>query len=138
MAKFWHPFPPPVEGTYHIRKVGSSTTTIRDARVLRGVNGSLWHRSNPVARMRDWEFQFLGNEQWVPYVCLYDLVEGRPTLRERKVTTELPVACCRDEAMYFVRAIPQRWPQFVQVHVEYTEATAEGAPDPAPADLPTV
>lgn len=147
MSRNWWPFPPPVEGTYNIRKVGTSHLHLSGAKILRGVNGSLWHRSNPVTKMRDWEFQFTGSEVWVPYANLYDLdADSKPVLRERKEVPDLPRACCKNEALFIVRALPYRWPQYQSIHIEYEDqspgdrledSTSDAAP-PDPTQLPAL
>lgn len=80
-----------------------------------------------VSRMRGdngWQFQFLPvrNERMIPMAILYQ-PDGRGLLcraDSRDISDQLPVALSRDEARYIVRLIPQRWPIFHKIHVEYT------------------
>jgi hypothetical protein len=39
----------------------------------------------------------------------------------RDVSAQLPTARSRAEALYIVRSMPDRWPLYVRIHIEYTE-----------------
>lgn len=134
LAGNWYPFPPPDEAFYDLRKVESTPATgiqfqyYGNKRVYRGVGSRLHCMGIRVVRMSPgdgWQFRFQpkGFAQWRPMAIVYDLRDpGTPVVLERRdVTGQLPLARSIQEARYIVRLIPERWPIFRKIHVEYTE-----------------
>lgn len=139
-AGTWHPFPPPDKGIYDLRQAVHGPDNdprqyfffFPDKRVYEGGNKRLMVMNRRVTRMRPeqgWQFRFHPQlEQgklfkYRPYAVIY-AAQGldRPPLVVRRddVSQQLPVAVSREEALYIVRSMPERWPIFRQIHIEYT------------------
>lgn len=132
----WYPFPPPDVGYYNIRRVFATQDQALNVmdfgtkRVLQ-IGSRLHLMGRRLSRMRadeGWQYQFLQQREnghlvkWRPFAILYDLQGPAPVMRERRdISGVLPVARCIEEARYLVRQIPDRWPVFRHVHIEYTE-----------------
>lgn len=137
----WHPFPPPEVGFYDLRQAVPGPDGdpqqyffyFPNRRVYATEIGRLLCMNRRVTRMRPeqgWQFRFRpgpkkSSERWRPYVVIYgpvrlpNGVEMR-AIRREDASQQLPIACCREEALYIVRSMPERWPAFRQIHVEYT------------------
>lgn len=139
-AGTWHPFPPPDKGIYDLRQaiVGPDGDPRQyffffpDKRVYEGTNRRLMVMNRRVARLKPeqgWQFRFLPQlEQgklfkYRPFAVIYGVDEGTKApviVRKDDISQQLPIAVSRQEALYIVRAMPDRWPIFRQIHVEYT------------------
>lgn len=134
----WYPFPPPDVGFYNLRQVlvdgnGSFLYDIYPIRRVYKTNNRLLCMGCRLTKMRSdkgWQFQFLPGRvdgtptHFRPFVVRYETpLGGGPLVQveRRDVSDQLPTAQSRDEAMYIVRCMPDRWPLFVNIHVEYTE-----------------
>lgn len=149
MAGNWYPFPPPDKGFYDIRRVQTVAAGMRfqyflNKRVYEGGGPRLLCMGRRVTRMTPedgWQFRF--HQQytnctpinWRPFAVIYDiqLAEGPATagvipriLGKRDISNQLPLARSIEEARYIVRMIPERWPVFRKIHVEYTEEKIHG------------
>lgn len=131
----WHPFPPPEHGFYDIRQAVRGPVNdpqqyfflFLNKRVYEGSQRRLLMMGRRVARMRSeqgWQFRFRPELQkgmpvrYRPMAVIYN-----PDLtiqRKDDVSQQLPVAVSREEALYIVRAMPERWPIFCRIHIEYT------------------
>ncbi len=131
----WHPFPPPDKGVYDLRQAVRGPDGdprqyfffFPDKRVYEGGGRRLLCMNRRVTRMRaqdGWQFRFKQEKQkgvpvrYRPMAVIYN-----PDLtinRKDDVSQQLPIAVSREEALYIVRAMPDRWPVFRQIHVEYT------------------
>jgi hypothetical protein len=137
-AGTWHPFPPPDVGFYDLRQAIQGPEGdprqyffyFENKRVYRGGGRRLLvmnRRATKLTPRDGWQFRFrqeLRNGvpvRYRPMVVIYDIIDGQPVVRQRDdVSQQLPIARSRDEAFYIVRAMPERWPVFRQIHVEYT------------------
>lgn len=133
----WHPFPPPLPGYFRVRRVTVGEDGIPgfvDCGVKRAymANGRLMVMGRRISKMRadaGWQFQFQQQTEkgvpinWRPMAVMYDLSDpDQPRVTSRQdITGQLPLAHHIEEARYIVRHIPDRWPVFRQIHVEYTE-----------------
>lgn len=142
----WYPFPPPDAGIYDVRQAvqqGPDSDPRQyfhyfgPKRVNLGPYGRLLCMGKRVTKMtpRDgWQFRFQQQLEncvpvvYRPFAVIYDtqLAEGPATagvltvVRKEDISQQLPVARSREEALHIVRLIPERWPVFRQIHVEYT------------------
>jgi hypothetical protein len=140
----WYSFPPPAKGTYDLRRVQTVDGGMRfqyfaNKRVYEGGQSRLLCMGRRVTRMRledGWQFRFPQGYSncvpvnWRPMAVIYEfaLQEGPVTsgvmprvLEKRDITGQLPLARSIDEARHIIRLIPERWPVFRGIHVEYTE-----------------
>lgn len=130
----WHPFPPPDKGFYDLRQAVPGPDGdprqyffyFPEKRVYTGGGQRLLCMNRRVARMRPdqgWQFRFKQESQngvpvrYRPFAIIY---EGRTPVRRDDVSQQLPIAVSREEALYIVRSMPERWPVFRQIHIEYT------------------
>ncbi len=131
----WHPFPPPDKGIYDIRQAIAGPDGdprqyfffFPDKRVYEGGQRRLLCMNRRVTRMRaeqGWQFRFHPQLEggklfrYRPFAVIYN-----PDLtinRKDDVSQQLPIAASREEALYIVRSMPDRWPIFRQIHIEYT------------------
>lgn len=142
-AGTWHPFPPPDKGIYDLRQAVHGPDNdprqyfffFPDKRVYEGSNRRLIVMNRRVTRMRPeqgWQFRFHPHLeqckmfQYRPYAVIYATPavpdfesHGPQILRKDDISQQLPIAVSREEALYIVRAIPDRWPIFRQIHVEF-------------------
>lgn len=138
----WHPFPPPEHGFYDLRQAVRGPADdpqqyfflFLNKRVYEGSQRRLLTMGKRVSRMRPdrgWQFRFRPEKQvrYRPFAVIYDmqLTEGPmaagvvPTvIRKDDVSQQLPIAVSREEALYIVRSMPERWPLFRKIHIEYT------------------
>lgn len=137
----WHPFPPPERGFYDLRQAVRGPQDdlqqyfflFLNKRVYEGSQRRLLVMGKRVSKLRPergWQFRFRseGNTRYRPYAVIYDvstpftsLSDGPPRiLRKDDVSQQLPIAVSREEALYIVRSMPDRWPIFRQIHIEYT------------------
>lgn len=141
----WHSFPPPDKGIYDIRQAIAGPDGdprqyfffFPDKRVYPGSQQRLYCMGRRITRMRaeqGWQFRFHPQlEQgkmfrYRPFAVIYDtqLAEGPATagvltvVRKDDVSQQLPMAVSREEALYIVRCMPERWPIFRKIHIEYT------------------
>ena len=135
----WYPFPPPDKGIYDFRQAVRGPDTdprqyfffFPDKRVYEGGQRRLLTMNRRITRMKPeqgWQFRFKqGLDKGVPvcyrpFAVIYALQgSNRPPqiVRKDDVSQQLPVAVSREEALYIVRAMPERWPVFRQIHIEY-------------------
>lgn len=135
LAGTWHPFPPPDKGFYDLRQAVRVYNEdprqyfffFPDKRVYEGGGRRLLCMNKRITRMRadqGWQFRFKPEVQkgvpvrYRPIAVIYN-----PDLtisRKDDVSQQLPVAVSREEALYIVRSMPDRWPVFRQIHIEYT------------------
>lgn len=147
MAGNWHPFPPPETGIYDLRQAVPGPDGdphqyfffFPDKRVHEGAGRRLLVMNRRVTRMRPengWQFRFKQELQqglpvrYRPFAVIYrhsqelqregQAPEGVTVIRKDDVSQQLPVAVSREEALYIVRSMPERWPIFRQIHIEYT------------------
>lgn len=144
MVGNWHPFPPPEKGIYDLRRVQRVVPEMRfqyfpNKRVYEGGSSRLLCMGRRVTRMRaddGWQFRFLQQYvdhapvNWRPMAVIYEfaLAEGSAlagvvprVVEKRDITGQLPLARSVEEARYIVRSIPDRYPVFRGIHVEFTE-----------------
>ena len=140
----WHPFPPPDKGVYDLRQAVQGPDG--DARQYFFYFGSkrvydhgsrLMCMGRRLTRMKPrdgWQFRFQQEKQdgvpvrYRPFAVIYNtqMAEGPAiagvlsVIRKDDVSQQLPLAVSREEALYIVRSIPERWPVFRQIHIEYT------------------
>ena len=135
----WHPFPPPDKGIYDLRQaiVGPDGDPRQyffffpDKRVYEGGQRRLLCMNRRVTRMKSeqgWQFRFKPEVnrgvpvRYRPLAVIYGIDQETRTpvvVRRDDVSQQLPVAVSREEALYIVRSMPDRWPVFRQIHVEY-------------------
>lgn len=135
----WHPFPPPDKGIYDLRQAVPGPDSdprqyffyFANKRVYEGASRRLLCMSRRVTRMKPaqgWQFRFKHELQngtpvrYRPFAVIYaaqGLGRAPQIVRRDDVSQQLPVAVSRDEALYIVRSMPERWPIFRQIHVEY-------------------
>lgn len=132
----WHPFPPPAAGFYDVRQVMDPDTLMveyyENRRVYTngqtGANLRFFMMGSKITKYQPaqgWQFRFRrvkGDHSYRPLAIMYDLTDIENPVRTgvRDVSDQLPVACCHMEAVYLVQSIPDRFPLFRQIHVEYT------------------
>ncbi len=141
----WHPFPPPDKGVYDVRQAVRGPDGdprqyfffFPDKRVYEGGQRRLLVMNKRVTRLRaeqGWQFRFKPEitkgvpVRYRPFAVIYDtqLAEGPvqagvlTVVRKDDVSQQLPIAVSREEALYIVRAMPERWPVFRKIHIEYT------------------
>lgn len=137
----WHPFPPPDTGWYDLRQAVPGPERdphqyfffFPNKRVYLAGGKRLQVMNRRVSRLRPqdgWQFRFQPERstRYRPFAVIYDLsapftsLSGGPPriLRKDDVSQQLPIAVSREEALYIVRSMPDRWPIFRQIHVEYT------------------
>lgn len=137
----WHPFPPPDSGFFDLRQAVRGPDKdprqyfffFPNKRVYANGQGRLYVMNRRVSRMRPeqgWQFRFKQELQkgapvrYRPFAIIYSANSGidRPpqVVRKDDVSQQLPVAVSREEALYIVRSMPERWPVFRQIHIEYT------------------
>lgn len=149
LAGNWYPFPPPAKGVYDLRRVQQVESGMRfqffaNRRVYEGGNNRLLCMGRRVTRMRadeGWQFRFQQQyincvpTNWRPMAVIYEfaLQEGPVTsgvvprvVEKRDISNQLPFARSIEEARYIVRSIPDRYPVFRGIHVEYTEEKVNG------------
>lgn len=131
----WHPFPPPDKGFYDLRQAIHGPDGdprqyfffFPDKRVYEGGGRRLLCMNKRVTRMRPeqgWQFRFKPEVQrgvpvrYRPFAVIYNT--DLTIARKDDVSQQLPVAVSREEALYIVRSMPDRWPVFRQIHIEYT------------------
>lgn len=140
LAGTWHPFPPPDKGTYDLRQAVPGPDGdprqyfffFPDKRVYEGGGRRLLCMNRRVTRMRaeqGWQFRFKQEIQkgvpvrYRPFAVIY-AAQGlnRPPqiVRKDDVSQQLPIAVSREEALHIVRSMPERWPVFRQIHIEFT------------------
>lgn len=140
LAGNWYAFPPPAPGFYDIRKVRTQHNVAQtleyvyyaNRRVYVGSQKRLMCMNHRVTRMRPedgWQFRFQQQYDrgvpvnWRPMAVIYDF--SKPTaprvIEKRDISQQLPFARSREEALHIVRLIPERWPIYRKIHVEYTE-----------------
>lgn len=138
----WHPMPPPDKGFYDLRQAVHGPEGdprqyffyFPDKRVYEGGGRRLLCMNRRVTRMRaeqGWQFRFKPELQkgvpvrYRPFAVIYATspVDGAATppqvVRRDDVSQQLPVAVSREEALYIVRSMPDRWPIFRKIHIEY-------------------
>lgn len=137
----WHPFPPPDKGFYDLRQAVPGPEGdprqyffyFPNKRVFEGAQRRLLVMGKRVTRLtpeRGWQFRFHQERtkdgrpvRYRPFAVIYNMQgPNRPPqiVRKDDVSQQLPIAVSREEALYIVRAMPERWPVFRQIHVEYT------------------
>ncbi len=135
----WWPFPPPDKGFYDLRQAVPGPDGdprqyffyFPTKRVHEGGGRRLLCMGRRIARMKaeqGWQFRFKyelqGNKpvQYRPFAVLYNMQQDGPpqVVRRDDVSQQLPIARSREEALYIVRAMPERWPVFRQIHIEFT------------------
>lgn len=128
----WYPFPPPEVGVYDVRQVRGSGyhaplqfDYYKNRRVYR-THDRLMTMGRRVSKMtpeKGWQFRFPSSrEQYRPFALRYQEQAGRFEVVERvDVSDQLPMARSLDEARYIVTQLPERWPAFVHIHIEYTQ-----------------
>jgi hypothetical protein len=137
----WWPFPVPDKGLYFLRQmVLSPPGDPRYHYQFHGLkrvyeasrNAPLMCMGRRVAKMRahdGWQFKFVDETKngapvlYRPYALIYAITPGRPPqiVRKDDVSQQLPLARSRLEALHIIRLMPDRWPVFRKIHVEYTE-----------------
>lgn len=143
----WWPFPPPDKGVYDLRQAVQGPEGdprqyffyFPDKRVYEGGGRRLLCMNRRVTRMQasqGWQFRFKQEKQkgipvrYRPFAVIYDmqLAEGPATagvvpvvIRKNDVSQQLPIAVSREEALYIVRSMPERWPIFCKIHIEFTQ-----------------
>lgn len=140
MVGNWHPFPPPEVGVYDLRQAVPGPDDdphqyfffFPDKRVYEGGQRRLLVMNRRVTRLRPengWQFRFKQEMQdskpvrYRPFAVIYSIQGlGRPPqiVRKDDVSQQLPIAASREEALYIVRSMPDRWPIFRKIHIEYT------------------
>lgn len=138
----WHPFPPPDVGVYDLRQAVPGPDGdphqyfffFPTKRVYEGAGRRLLVMNRRVTRMKPeqgWQFRFKQELQqgkpvrYRPFAVKYslnpDVITGAlRILSKEDISQQLPIAASREEALYIVRNMPERWPIFRQIHVEYT------------------
>lgn len=142
----WYPFPPPEHGFYDLRQAVRGPVDdpqqyfflFLNKRVYEGSQRRLLVMGKRVSRMgpdKGWQFRFRQEVKngvkicYRPFAVIYDIqiAEGPATagimpvpIRKDDVSQQLPIAVSREEALYIVRAMPDRWPIFRKIHIEYT------------------
>lgn len=136
----WHPFPPPDVGVYDLRQAVPGPDGdprqyffyFPDKRVYLKGRPRLMVMNRRVSRLRPeqgWQFRFKQEMQdgrpvrYRPFAVIYSIQDlGRPPqiVRKDDVSQQLPIAASREEALYIVRSMPDRWPIFRKIHIEYT------------------
>lgn len=144
-AGTWHPFPPPDKGFYDLRQAVKGPDGdprqyffyFPDKRVYESGGRRLLCMNRRVTKMQasqGWQFRFKQEFQkgvpvrYRPFAVIYDmqLAEGPATagvvpvvVRKDDISQQLPIAASREEALYIVRSMPDRWPIFRKIHIEY-------------------
>lgn len=135
----WHPFPPPDKGFYDLRQAVPGPDGdprqyffyFPDKRVFEGAQRRLLVMGKRVTRLkpeRGWQFRFHQEfkdgvpVRYRPMAVIYVAQGDRAPqiVRRDDVSQQLPIAASREEALYIVRSMPDRWPIFRKIHIEYT------------------
>ena len=134
----WWPFPPPEEGYYKIRRIltpvddsGVKVEYYGDCRITTGHSGRLMVWGRRCQRMRadlGWQFSFPWSRshgypvRFRPFMVKWETRCNPPVrLGREDISQALPIAHSIEEARYIVRKIPDRWPTFRHIHIEFTE-----------------